>query len=700
MSVAAPLDAAFDRYRCGRFDEARSLLESLALDAAGAVQARGLLAQINIVQERWAAAGDCARTALTLNSQDAAAWFILGRSHEGSGNIEAALACYRRAQSLDPESSKVRTRIAIALLASGRREAALRLLQRVLAAGADYSPARARLDGLVGLIRGGAPAVEELRDAARRADEAGRLQEALDLHWKALRILPELAGIWSSAGLLANRLGDRDASLSCFERAASLDSALFPAIEGARRISISAGFLDKADRYTGLALALRPSDDLRIARALTLPAIPQSCEEIDTIRAAYEQGLDAALASNWRVSDLTAAQGGNGFFLAYHGRNDRELQAKAAVVRRPGRIRVGFLSAFFYDHSIASVSRGLIAGLSREAFEVIGLRLTPSQDDAVTGLLRQSADRWFDLSPELAVARAQIAAQELDILFFQDIGMEPQSYALALARLAPVQCVSFGHPNTTGIPTIDYYVSNDLYEPPEAASHYTEQLFLLRGLPTLAYYHRPPAVAAAAREAFGLRDADHVYVCQQMPFKLHPDFDAILREILLRDPEGIVLLIRGGSLEYSDALERRFERTLAPVRSRVMVLDGMPYQRYLQCLASADVCLDTPHFNGMNTSLEALSVGTPIVTLPGALQRGRTTQAMYCKMDIPDCIAATAAEYVDIAVRLTADAPFAQSVRARIVERAGMLFEDSRVIQEFERFFVEAHRNATAVATP
>ena len=531
--------------------------------------------------------------AVKLQPRAAAAWFLLGRSHEGAGDLAAGLACYRRAWTLDPSSSKTQTRIAVALLGLGRREAGVNMLQHVLAANPGFAAARTLLDGILGPLPGGAAAVNELRAAARLADQAGRVDEALELHRRALRIMPEHPGIWVSAGFLASRLGDRDASLSYWEKAALLDSSLWSAVEAARRVCVSAGLVDKADRYTAKAQALRPSDDPRLARVLTIPAIPMSIDEIDVIRSAYERGLDDAIAANLRVTDLPAAQGMNGFFLAYHGRDDRLLQMKAAsllaraaaglqytarhcagAVRAPGRIRVGFISAFFHDHSIGNTSRGLMATLSREHFEVVGLRLTPSKEDAVTEAIRRSSERWVELAPELEHAREQIAAQELDVLFFQDIGMEPQSYALAFARLAPVQCVSFGHPNTTGIPTVDYFVSNDLYEAPDSQAHYSEQLFLLHDLPTLAYYKRPPPMDVADRETFGLRDEDHVYLCPQMPFKLHPEFDAMLRDILLRDPDGILVLIRGGYDGYSDALRRRFERTLAQVLDRVMFLDS------------------------------------------------------------------------------------------------------------------------------
>ena len=207
---------------------------------------------------------------------------------------------------------------------------------------------------------------------------------------------------------------------------------------------------------------------------------------------------------------------------------------------------MGFVSRFLYSHSIGATTRGLIAELSREDFEVFVLRITATKTDSVTECIRRAAEHTVELEADFRVARQQIAALELDVLFYQDIGMEPTSYWLAFSRLAPVQCVSFGHPNTTGIPTLDYFVSNDLFEPEGAQAHYSENLFLLHDLPTLAYYYRPEIPAAAARGEFGLRDADHVYCCPQALMKLHPEFDALLAEILRRDPEGVIVLVGGG----------------------------------------------------------------------------------------------------------------------------------------------------------
>jgi predicted O-linked N-acetylglucosamine transferase (SPINDLY family) len=100
--------------------------------------------------------------------------------------------------------------------------------------------------------------------------------------------------------------------------------------------------------------------------------------------------------------------------------------------------------------------------------------------------------------------------------------------------------------------------------------------------------------------------------------------------------------------------------------------------------------LDTVHFNGMNTSLQSLSVGTPVVTWPGKFQRGRHTQAMYHKMGLTDCIAHSARHYVELAVRLATDSAYRRTIHQEIVRRNGVLFEDIQVVREFERFFREA----------
>ncbi len=574
------------------------------------------------------------------------------------------------------------------------------------------------MDGLEGRLAA-------LRDKAKSLHQQRRFAESLDAHEEALRLAPDAMVIRLSAARLAHSLEMQEVSLRHYEEAVRVDPRCYEAVEAARRICVGAGFAERALQYARMAQEFSPSPAAQLSMQLLVPSIMQSSAAIDETRERYERGLDAMLAAPPQLESPAGTVGVSAFFLAYHGRSDRQLQEKTARLylaaipslafvaphcadrsgRRAGtdragaKIRIGFISRFFASHSIFSTSIGLIEKLSRERFEVVALRITPSRDDAATARVRAAADLTVNLDPDLYRAREQIAALELDILFYQDIGMEPISFFLAFARLAPVQCVSFGHPNTTGIPTMDYFISNDLFEPPQPEAHYSERLILLRDLPTLAYYYRPklppgaPDRAApdvSGRAAFGLPLEAHLYVCPQTLFKLHPDFDAMLAGILDRDPKGLVVLIAGQFQEFTDRLRARFARALPAHAHRIVFLPFMPLERFMQLLCVADVILDTPHFNGMNSSLQAFAAGTPVVTLPGELQRGRHTQAMYRKMGILDCIAAGPGDYVDIAVRIAADPAHAQALRRRILARNHVLFEDPRVVEEFERFFTGA----------
>jgi len=132
--------------------------------------------------------------------------------------------------------------------------------------------------------------------------------------------------------------------------------------------------------------------------------------------------------------------------------------------------------------------------------------------------------------------------------------------------------------------------------------------------------------------------------------------------------------------------EKRKDQSASPDGQRQSGAD------FTRLLGLPCVILDTPHFNGMNTSLEAFSVGTPIVTLPGSLQRGRHTAAMYRSMGFTECIAASADDYARIAVRLATDPDYRRHAKDEIRRRSEALFEDARVVSEFERFFLEAAR--------
>jgi predicted O-linked N-acetylglucosamine transferase (SPINDLY family) len=290
------------------------------------------------------------------------------------------------------------------------------------------------------------------------------------------------------------------------------------------------------------------------------------------------------------------------------------------------------------------------------------------------------------LPPNLRQARQQIAEYRQDILFYLDIGMDSLTYFLAFSRLAPVQCVTWGHPDTTGIPNMDYFVSSGYAEPAEAQNHYSEHLVLLNRF--LMHYERPKlGPKVRHRRNFDIPEECNLYVCTQGPFKLHPDFDAVLGEILRRDSRALIVLFHGPKQHWTEILRERFLSVFPDQIDRVQFLDRMPFEDFLSFLTLTDVVLDTPHFSGGHTSLITFACDAPIVTWPGSFMRGRLTLAMYKQMGVMDCVAQDPKSYVDIALRLANDKDWREEVVGKIQAHAHVLYEDIQAVHELERFF-------------
>jgi predicted O-linked N-acetylglucosamine transferase (SPINDLY family) len=166
---------------------------------------------------------------------------------------------------------------------------------------------------------------------------------------------------------------------------------------------------------------------------------------------------------------------------------------------------------------------------------------------------------------------------------------------------------------------------------------------------------------------------------------------------LRADPAAEIVLIDARTSAWGDILRRRFAASISDVAHRIRFLPGMSSEDFVALLAAGDVVLDTFYFNGMNTSLEAFAVGTPIVTMPSTQQRGRHTYGMYRHMNILDCIASSPTQYIDLSVKLATDEGFRSAIKEKILARNHVLYEDITVVREFERFFLQACESATVL---
>jgi predicted O-linked N-acetylglucosamine transferase (SPINDLY family) len=359
------------------------------------------------------------------------------------------------------------------------------------------------------------------------------------------------------------------------------------------------------------------------------------------------------------------------------------------------RIRIGFVSNFFHFHPVSNCFGDIIKCVSREKFEVFTISMTSSTRDNTFQDLHGHSDGTISVPNNLDKARKMIADARLDILIYPEIGMDSQTYLLAFSRLAPVQCVMSGHPDTTGIPNVDYFISNSYLEPKNADDHYSEKLIKLSSILVGDIKTHAPR-EDASRIDYGIPKEANVYICAQTPYKFHPEFDNILGEILRQDSEGILILFKGPVNKHSQLLYQRLSKTIPDVIDRVMLLDRVPYHEFSSILSVCDVALDTIHFNGGSTSVMAFAQGIPVVTMPTQFMRGRVTYGYYLQMGMTDCVAHTNEEYVEIAIRYARDG----KLRAGMMEKIKKAYEVSLTSPqlptlEFENF-LEGTQNVSS----
>src|SRR5208282_5506694 len=257
------------------------------------------------------------------------------------------------------------------------------------------------------------------------------------------------------------------------------------------------------------------------------------------------------------------------------------------------------------------------------------------------------------------------------------------------SRLAPVQCVTFGHPVTTGIGNVDYFLSAQELETGDAQNHYTETLIRLSTVPT---FFKPPSPAAAPPTRTDLRlPADaRLYFCAQNLIKIHPEFDGVLADILRRDPKGLLVLINNKGPQLTQLLIERFRLAMPEAPQRIAFLPFLKLDALLGFLPCVDAILDTPVFGGGTTSLEMFAVDAPILTWPGPFARSRITHALYRQMQLDGLTAESADHYVELALRLANDRAWREGLQEQLRQKKHVLYENAALVRELERFFQAA----------
>jgi predicted O-linked N-acetylglucosamine transferase (SPINDLY family) len=676
----------------GRHDRAAIVLARLIEQRPCDAAARRRLGGALLALGRAAEAADALRAAIDIEPANGRAHNNLGQALLRLDRTAEAIASYEAALRLNPGYAIAHHNLGLAYVASGQPSLAVDCLRRAMALDPSLVSAELALTltHQAAVLLSMESAAESLTaaDAALQIDE--RLTHAHNVRAGALR-----------------RLGRRAEAVRALDRAVALDPQYAEAWVNQGTILHEMGRFEEALAACRRALELDPTGIQTRTRLLArlIPSVPASAKEATLARLAFDAQLSELqqwLARPLSERDaLTVAQQ-QLFYLSYEEQSNRAvlqeyrgacaarlanfdgLSMRRAPVSWPGgRFKLGFVSAHVYDHSVFhALLRGWLQCLSRERFEVALFSLG-TRKDACTEAAFASVEHVDTGAREIAEWARAIRDREVDALVYPEIGMNETTLALASLRLARRQFGAWGHPETSGLPTVDGYLSAELFEPPDAQDHYSERLI---GLPNLGVYCQPYRIPPSAvdLEDFAVARDGPVLVCPGAPFKYRPQDDWILVEIARRLGRCTFVFFEHAIPELSRKLAARMAAAFAdggldPQRY-LRLIPWQPRAAFFGILRQADVCLDSIGFSGFNTLIQAMECHLPCITHEGRFLRGRLGRGIMMRLGLPQWIAHSALDYIDRAVMLAGEAGCRAEVRDAIRRAEHRLYCDSSAV--------------------
>jgi predicted O-linked N-acetylglucosamine transferase (SPINDLY family) len=624
------------------------------------------------------------REAIAIQPDYPAAHNNLGNVLKDIGELDDAIVAYRRAISLQHDCPEAYNNLGNALKDKFQLDEALAAYRKALALRPDYHEAQNNLgNALYG---------------------AGQLDEALAAYRQALALMPDLPEAHSNLGNVLKDMGQFDQAIAAYGRAIAIKSDFPEAHNNLGNVLRDKGQLDEAIDAYRQAIALRPSffqAYSNLGNALNEKGQPD--EAIAALRQAIILRPDHTTGHSNLVFCMNYHPSLEASSIAEeHRRWNRQHAGPLRSFIEPHtnerspdrRLRIGYVSPDFRCHSVAFFFEGLLEDHDRsqvEAFcyaEVI-------KPDAVTVRMGQSADHWRKI---IGLADAELAdlirADSIDILV--DLAGHTANNRLPVfaRKPAPVQVTWLGYPNTTGLDTIDYRLTDALADPVGSGEElYTEQLVRL---PRSGWCYRPfgqsPPVGAPP-----VHDTGYItYGCFNAMPKINDPLLELWAKILLAVP-GSRLLLKNSALA-EPSVRQRISAMLGQAGigpERLQVLGRVPdIAAHLACYGRVDIALDTFPYHGTTTTCEALWMGVPVVTLAGQTHVSRVGVSLLSNLGLTELIAASSEEYVNLAVYLAKDLPRLAHLRSTLRERMerSPLMDASGFAREIEAAFREMWR--------
>lgn len=586
---------------------------------------------------------DCLRTAAEVAPDSAVVSDSLGMTLLQLGRTDEAIAQFRCAIQLQPNAAPVHFRLANALCRMKRIKEALSGYRTAIRLDPRYAEARLAFAYALGL--------------------AGDLDAAATEYRAALRIQPRNARAYNNLGSVLALLGNGNEASTCFVEAIRLMPSHAGAHNNLGNAHLNAGRLEEAGKCFLAALKLDPkyADACNnLANSLLLQGL--SDRAIRSYRRALRLNPDfhkahsnLLMAINYVSTDRTEIYKEHLQWSRSHGSRHihRTFFSTDCDPDRP--LRVGYVSSDFRAHSVAAFFEPLLA--EHDPTQIIAICYSGvTTPDAVTERLRELAVDWiptYGIDDEQLKRR--IRADGIDILVDLQGHTAGNRLRLFSHRCAPIQMTYLGYPNTTGLRTIDYRLTDAEADPPGASEAWNTES-LLR-LPGCFLCYRPPPVAVPVGPLPADRRNCITFASFNALPKLSPEVIAAWANLLHSVPDSR-LLLKNQSLRDPATRDRCAgsfaDHDIDP--HRLELLGWLPDQEaHLALYRRVDIALDTFPYNGTTTTCEALWMGAPVVTISGTTHASRVGSTLIRCVGLHEFVAPNVDAYVRCAVELARD---------------------------------------------
>jgi predicted O-linked N-acetylglucosamine transferase (SPINDLY family) len=589
---------------------------------------------------RLAEADDVLREAVRVEPQLLEARINLANVAQQRGRVDEAVLHYRFVLEQNPQLPEAHGNLAHALLLLGDLDRAATHCQRAL----ERNPAYAEATFTLGMV------------SLKRGDR----ERAIDCLRQAVTLRSDYGKAWTELGIVHLDGSQYAEAIECFERARELDSSAAAAAIGISAVCSAQGRLTEALQLAQQAVAREPG---LAAAHLQLAGCHLLESRFDEAMTGYGQALelDPVLHDAWAGYLFALCYRADAATLREaHGRWGEQLSilqsAKRthALVREdsPRRLRVGFVSADFKMHSVAYFIEPLLERLDPIRFELFGY-MSAAVLDSWGERLSKRFHAWRVVQGRSAAAVADIiAADGIDVLIDlsgHTAGNRMDAMAL---KPAPVQMTYLGYPTTTGVPEIDYRVTDWHVDPPGEEHFSTESL---RRLPHSYFCYRPPADAPAVAPLPALERGHVTFASFNNLAKLSDETIGAWSRILHAVPRSR-LTLKSKPLG-DEALRGRFTQRLASVGIDPARVELLPWrlENPLAVYHEVDIALDSFPYNGATTTCEALWMGVPVVTFAGNTHPGRMGASLLHAAQLSWLVAEDQVGYVELATRLAGD---------------------------------------------